>query len=225
MLRHTMKRILWLIGILALGTQPAAVADAPVPSGQARTTAAGTARPRSSVWIDGIGSGFRTGTTQTGFSLGPGWGSHAFGSKNRHDLALATTRFGRVFTGIVGEKEWYRGSPELLGELWGGTQSYPTDRSLFGFTPIIRYNFATGSRWMPFVDGGVGLAYTNILGRDLSTRFEFNVQVGAGAHYFLGRRTALTVQYRWFHLSNAGIKEPNNGTNTQILLAGLSQFF
>jgi lipid A 3-O-deacylase len=220
-----MKRILWLFGILVAGAQPALVAAAPIPGAQVWATSAETARPRSSVWIDGVGSGFRTGTVQTGFSAGPGWGSHAFGSKNRHDLALGTTRFGWVFSGIVGEKEWYRGSPELVGELWGGTQSYPTDRSLFGFTPILRYNFATGSRWMPFVDGGVGLAYTNILGRDLSTRFEFNVQVGAGAHYFLGERTALTLQYRWFHLSNAGIKGPNNGTNTQVLFGGLSRFF
>jgi len=78
---------------------------------------------------------------------------------------------------------------------------------------------------VPFVDGGVGLSATNIDSVDLTGTFQFNVQAGAGTHYFLGDRIALTGQYRWLHFSNAGIQEPNHGTNTQMFLAGLSWFF
>ena len=178
---------------------------------------------RSDLWESGIGSGFRKGALQGGLALGVGIGNKSLGSRSSHDLALATARFGWVFNGVEGHG-WYRGNPELVVEFWGGRQVRPTGRTVYGLTPLLRYNFATGSRWVPFVNGGVGIANTSIRDRDLSTGFEFNVQVGAGTHYFLREATALTVQYRWFHLSNAGIKAPNNGTNTQLFFAGLTWF-
>src|SRR5262249_55045181 len=152
---------------------------------------------------------------------GIGLGAGAFGGKERHQLALGSVRFGRMFGGLEAENRWYRGNAELIGELWGGVQYRSRHRSLFGFTPLIRYNFATGSPWVPFVNGGVGVAYTNIGEPDLSNGFQFNVQVGAGAHYFFRDDTALTFQYRWFHLSNAGLNKPNTGLNSQVLFAGL----
>jgi hypothetical protein len=42
-----------------------------------------------------------------------------------------------------------------------------------------------------------------------------------GAHYFDQRDTALTLQTMWFHLSKAGMKLPNNGTNTLLLSVGV----
>lgn len=35
----------------------------------------------------------------------------------------------------------------------------------------------------------------------------------------------LTVQYRWLHFSNAHIRNPNHGTNTQMFHVGVSWFF
>jgi Lipid A 3-O-deacylase (PagL) len=40
------------------------------------------------------------------------------------------------------------------------------------------YPRRAGGRWVPFVEGGVGAAYTNIAGRDLSEGFQFNLQAG-----------------------------------------------
>jgi opacity protein-like surface antigen len=162
---------------------------------------------------------------QIGLGLGVGFGNKSLGSKSSHDLALTTARFGWTFAGAGSGHQWYHGSPELLIELWGGEQIAPRNRSLYGLTPLLRYNFASGGRWVPFVDGGAGIAETSIRGRDLSTGFEFNVQVGAGTHYFFRDDTALTVEYRWFHLSNAGMQLPNNGTNTQMFFAGVSRFY
>jgi lipid A 3-O-deacylase len=172
-----------------------------------------------------LGNRFRSGTMQVGFGLGAGIGTKVFGSRHAHDLALLSAHFGRIFTAEVGKGHWYRGNWEWLGELWGGWQLRPNQRQLFGLTSLIRYNFVTGSCWVPFVNLGAGFSYSDIRGRDLSTEFNFNLQLGAGAHYFLRKNTALTLQYRWFHLSNAGIKLPNNGTNTQMFFAGLSWFF
>jgi lipid A 3-O-deacylase len=160
-----------------------------------------------------------------GFTVGAGLGSEVLGSTRTHDLALASLDCGRVFTDRLYEDRWFRGNWELLAELTGGAQLYPTHRYIFGLMPALRYNFATATRWIPFIDGGLGIAYTNIGPPDLATRFEFMVQAGAGTRYFLRKDTAVILQYRWLHLSNAGIREPNLGANTQMFVVGLSWFF
>jgi len=177
------------------------------------------------IWVSDIGSGFRKGLFQAGGTVGAGFGVRVFGTSVDHDLALASVHLGWVFTDVIAPHKWYRGNLELLLELFGGKQFKPNDRYFIGLTPLIRYNFATGSRWMPFVDAGAGVSSTNIDDRDLTGNFQFNIQGGAGTHYFLSNRTALTVQYRWLHFSNAHTQLPNNGTNTQMFHVGVSWFF
>lgn len=178
------------------------------------------------IWKDGVGNGFREDTFHAGFALGAGFGVRAFGGRISHDLALASVNFGWIFSDVVAEDKWYRGNWEWLNELFAGGQFQPDDGSYFvGWTTGLRYNFATGTRWVPFVDGGVGLSGTDIEDPDLSGTFQFNVQVGLGTHYFFRDDMAVTLQYRWLHFSNAGTKEPNHGTNTQMFLAGLTWFF
>ena len=48
-------------------------------------------------------------------------------------------------------------------------------------TPIVRYNFSTGTRFVPFVDGGSGISLTDIKEPDLSTVFQFHSQIGVVA--------------------------------------------
>ena len=177
------------------------------------------------VWVDGVGSGFHKGLFQAGGTVGAGFGIRVFRTSVAHDLALGSANLGWVFTDVMASNKWYRGNLELLLELFGGGQFKPNDRYFIGLTPLLRYNFATGSRWVPFVDAGAGVSSTNIDGRDLTGNFQFNLQGGAGIHYFLNDRTALTVEYRWLHFSNADTRLPNNGTNTQMFHVGVSWFF
>jgi opacity protein-like surface antigen len=175
--------------------------------------------------MNGIGSGFRKGLYQVGGTVGAGFGTKVLGTTQKHDLASASVNLGWVFTDVIAPDKWYRGNFELLLELFGGGQFNPYGRYFVGLTLLIRHNFATCSRWMPFVDAGAGVSATNIEGPDLSGTFQFNLQGGVGTHYFLSDRTALTVQYRWLHFSNAGIRDPNHGTNTQMFHVGVSWFF
>ena len=141
-----------------------------------------------------------------------------------HDLAMASLNFGWVFTDVLARDKWYGGNFELLGEIFGGGQFSPSERWFIGVTPFIRYNFATGSRWVPFAEAGAGLSWTNI-DVDLNGTFQFNLQGGGGVNYFLKDHLALTAQYRWLHFSNAGMEKPNNGVNTQMFLIGVNWFF
>ena len=148
----------------------------------------------SQIWQSGIGSGFKKDTFQVGFSVGAGLGNHEFGSSVAHDLTLATVSGGWVFSDVVGKDKWYRGNWELVGELFGGAQFHPEVRYVIGLTPSVRYNFMTGSRWVPFVNAGTGIALTDIGNPDLSRKWQLNDRLGVGTHYYLRDNLALTAQ-------------------------------
>jgi hypothetical protein len=180
---------------------------------------------RGDLWKTELGDGFRKGVAEAGFEVGFGLGHKAFGSNEAHDFALTKLHLGWMVSDVVGEDRWYRGNWEILGELLVGGQFNPKGAYLVGLTPVLRYNFATGTRWVPFVDAGGGVTATDIGHPDLSTTFQFNSQVGFGVRRLLTRNSALTVQYRFIHVSDAGISQPNAGVNASLIYAGVSWFF
>jgi len=181
--------------------------------------------PSFSPWKGTIGDGFRRNIFETDASLGAGFGMKVLESSQAHDLALARVNFGWIFTDVVADQHWYRGNWELLAEVFAGAQYRPDIDYVVGIGPVLRYNFATGSRWVPFIDGSTGVSATSIRAGDLSTTFEFNLQAGAGTHYFFRENLAATLQYRFLHLSNANLKTPNRGVNDSVIYIGLSWFY
>jgi hypothetical protein len=177
------------------------------------------------MWEGDIGSGLHAGTLEAGMSLGAGLGHKILLSETQHDLALANFHFGWVFSKLMAKDRWYRGNWEVLGEVFQGAQFDPNISYVIGGAAILRYNFCTHSRWMPFFDGGGGAAATSIRNTDLSTTFEYNLQAGVGTHYFVRKDFAVTAQYRFLHLSNAGLAAPNLGVNTSMFYIGASWFF
>jgi hypothetical protein len=94
-----------------------------------------------------------------------------------------------------------------------------------GLTPHLRYSFATGTRWLPFVDFGSGVSVTSIGLPDLGGPFQFNTQVSLGMNYFIKQNLALSLEGRAMHVSSAGIYQPNNGMDNLLILAGVNWFF
>jgi opacity protein-like surface antigen len=176
------------------------------------------------IWENGVGEGFRSKTQSITMSAGATYGLDSFGSRDRHHLAMASLTYGYML-GVVGEGHWYHGNPELQLELFGGAQFDPDARRFIGLTPHLRYNFATGTRWVPFVDAGAGLTATTIGPPDLSGTFEFNLQAGTGLQYFLRDHLAIGLEARYVHWSCAGMHKPNQGLNGITSLLGLTYFF
>lgn len=81
------------------------------------------------------------------------------------------------------------------------------------------------SKLKPYAKVGWGVAYMTQHTHEQSTQYNFLSHVGAGVHYSLTRNTALTVEYRFRHLSNASIKSPNSGIDAHFALAGISYQF
>lgn len=177
------------------------------------------------IWENGVGEGFRPTTKTIGLSVGGNYGLAAFGSRQEHDLAVFTFSYGQMLGPVSGEGHWYRGNWELRGELFTGAQFSPNNEWFVGLTPHLRYNFATGTRWIPFADAGAGVTATGIGPPDLSGTFEFNLQAGGGIHWFLKDNVALTAEGRYVHWSCAGLHKPNLGLNGVMGILGLTFFF
>ena len=113
----------------------------------------------------------------------------------------------------------------MAGGLFGGYQINHEVAALAGLIAALRYDFATGKRWMPFVEISGGPTLTDIGDPDLSTKFEFNLHSGAGMHWFWNEHFATTLECQFLHLSNAGMRTPNQGVNNMVFFIGVNWFF
>jgi hypothetical protein len=172
-----------------------------------------------------MGQGFHSSAQTLALEAGANKGIPLLGGVQSHDLALLSLSYGRMLSGTVGKDHFYRGNWELRAELFGGIQFAPTSEWVIGLTPHLRYNFATGTRWVPYVDAGAGVTATSIGPPDLSNIFEFNLQATIGSYVFLRDNLALSFEVRYLHLSCAGISDPNLGLNGVTGMAGLTLFF
>ncbi|HTQ51037.1 MAG TPA: acyloxyacyl hydrolase [Candidatus Acidoferrales bacterium] len=179
----------------------------------------------SNIWQNGVGEGFEPGIQSTSFETGVGYGVNILGTKEHHDLALAGLSYGYMLGSVEEEGHWYRGHWDFRGELISGAQFSPTSDWLVGLTPHLRYNFMTGTRWIPFVDAGAGVSATSIGPPDLSHYFEFNLQAAIGVRWFIRDNVVLSIEARYLHLSCAGLSSPNLGLNNVNGMVGVSWFF
>jgi hypothetical protein len=138
--------------------------------------------------------------------------------------AYIAPRWGIGLSNPLGGSSWYRGNVELVLE---GSFFYifePKGGFAGGFTPLFRYNFLAGRRLVPFLEGGAGVVALDADLREQADGFNFTPQAGVGLHYFLTERTALTGEFRYLHVSNAGIHERNRGIDSTLFLLGITIF-
>ena len=178
-----------------------------------------------SIWQGDVGEGFRSDVRTFSVETGVALGVQAFGGRQVHDLALLSHSYGHMLGNVVGGDHWYHGNWEARAELFGGGQFSPRSDELVGLTPHLRYNFATGTRWVPFADVGAGVTASGIGPPDQSGTFEFNLQANVGTHWFVRDDLAFTFELGYLHMSCAGIHSPNLGVNTIKGMLGLTWFF
>src|SRR5690554_4850909 len=106
-----------------------------------------------------------------------------------------------------------------LGGYWdaGVTRWSRRDATSLTFTPVFRLSFgAADSGMTPFIEGGIGLSYfteTDLDDQDLGSKFQFEDRLGVGLRFNRGSEVGL----RYYHYSNAGIKNPNDGIDMAAL--------
>ena len=203
---------------LSLGGAPGALAEAP----SARLD---TPPQPPSLPADGLAIDVTNHTYHAGFSLGSAFGNAVCGSTVSHDLALGSIKAGWILGEKVAQNHWYRGNVEVVGELFTGVQFRPDAHYIVGLTPLLRYDFTASARWVFFLTAGAGVTATDIGHPDLSGTLQFSPQAGMGTCYFLRKDLSLDLEWRWLHISNAGMELPNHGVNTQLFQVGLTWWF
>jgi lipid A 3-O-deacylase len=133
-----------------------------------------------------------------------------------------STDMGRVGVQWDWNKRWLQTGEWHVGGYWEasigrwhrdtnavGQNSNLTD---VGFTPVFR--FQRNDLKGPYAEAAVGfhwLSRTQIGDKRMSTQFQFGDHLGAG--YRFGDKGQYDLGFRYQHLSNGGIKRPNNGIN------------
>jgi hypothetical protein len=110
---------------------------------------------------------------------------------------------------------------EILNEGILGNAVHPGGH-LLGTSLLLRFDGKPRGRFVPFLDVGAGILHTTLNTRapELDGRLQFLPQGGLGVHYFLGPQRALVCEYRYVHMSNAGIEQPNKGFNASMITIG-----
>lgn len=93
---------------------------------------------------------------------------------------------------------------------------------MFGDALVLRFGLMPVGRLVPYIDAGSGPLHTTIdrQAAELSGNTQFLDQGGMGIQYFYKPDRALIFEYRYFHMSNAGIMPPNPGFNGSMITIG-----
>jgi len=145
-------------------------------------------------------------------------------SKNRKAIYVLP-QLGLVVTDELGSGA-LAGNVEVLIEPMAAHYYEPFSASAFGGSLMVKYNFLSFGRWMPFWDGGAGMLWTDLAPRipEQSTQFNFILQTGPGVSYFVSEKLAITAGIRFHHISNANIGDRNTGLNAWLFTLGMSFF-
>lgn len=99
----------------------------------------------------------------------------------------------------------------------GVTRWSSLDATSLTLTPMFRLSFgASDGGVTPFLEAGIGASYfteTDLGDQDMGSKFQFEDRLGAGLMFAGGSE----VGVRYFHYSNAGIKQPNDGIDMAAL--------
>jgi lipid A 3-O-deacylase len=137
----------------------------------------------------------------------------------------AIGRFGCFLSDEAG-KGWYRGRHELLVELPLHLAVDPRTRVMMGVYLLGSWKFVglKEKRLYPYVFAGGGVLFVDLGLPSMGSRLDFSYQGGTGIQYLIRKDLAVTAEYRYHHISNAGTSEPNEPLNSSKFLFGISLF-
>ena len=95
----------------------------------------------------------------------------------------------------------------------------------FGISFGLKYRYPLTQNTSGYVLFSIGPHYITVKSTDQANGFIFFDTVGAGFSFSLSEKTALSLEYRFRHISNADTQEPNVGIESHIGAIGYSMFF
>ncbi len=123
------------------------------------------------------------------------------------------------------DRVFWHAAPEALRlklEANGGMTTGDRQRGIVAVDMLALYVLPAYKfgRWLPYVEGGIGVIYTDFQVDGQGSRFNFNPQLGAGFEIPLATGGTMTLGVRLHHLSNGNLLEDNRGVNSVLMQVG-----
>ena len=176
---------------------------------------------------EAMGSPFDSGRWMAGFHAGYAFPFAIDPSKTdvtESEFVALVPRLSVGITDPFGGDRWYRGNLEMGFEGHFLIQTQPHSGYFAGGSLLARLNALAFERrrFVPFFEIGLGIGHLEF---DLERRadgFNFVLQSAVGTHWFFSPRAAVTAQFRYHHISNAEIQEPNVAIDSGLVLLGIT---
>ncbi len=171
------------------------------------------------------GEGKRTGgawITEAGFISGYGDASLDEGV---YRTLLVIGHLGKEINHAIPALRGHRGTLSIFLEPQVNTVLKPAGEMEFGLGIGIQYAYPVTERISPYLLVVSGPHYISFDSPTQAKGFNFSSAIGAGIYLALRKDMALNLGYRHRHVSNADLKKPNEGIDSELGLLGLSFFF
>jgi lipid A 3-O-deacylase len=145
-------------------------------------------------------------------------GGTGVGKRSSTQFVYGGFRYGRVLTADHGSG-WLRGNLEYRFEVIPFEYILQPPQNAFGaeFRPVnLVWNFKGKGRLKPFTTLGGGLLFTNHDVPVATNDLNFTPQGGFGFHWMHAPKRALTWEFKYIHVSNAGLSNANSGINASF---------
>jgi hypothetical protein len=123
------------------------------------------------------------------------------------------------------DKVWFHKAPDPMRfkvEVNVGG-SLKSDRDLIASSGIFALYFLepiSGNGFKPYIEGGIGLIYTQHRVEEQGLHVNFNPQIGFGTEFLNGSEATYFAALRLHHISNAGLDDDNRGVNSIVFVFG-----
>lgn len=123
------------------------------------------------------------------------------------------------------DKIWHHWAPEPLRfkvEGIAGLTVSPKTRAMasVGMMALYYLEFISSDRQVPYLEGGIGVVYTDFQVDGQGSRLNFNPQIGIGVEFERDSGPPVFGAVRLSHISNAGLDHDNRGVNSVVLMIG-----
>jgi hypothetical protein len=141
-------------------------------------------------------------------------------------MGVLLAQAGGTFTEPVGVGRWFEASLSAHAEVQLLWNRDPQTGFGGGATLQLHYQWLRLAREgvVPYLEGGAGMGSIDF---DLPSQrdgFNFLIGGGVGVHLHATERVALSLGWRFHHISNAGSRSPNVGINSHLYHAGVTFF-
>ncbi|HOJ52696.1 MAG TPA: acyloxyacyl hydrolase [Syntrophales bacterium] len=159
---------------------------------------------------------------EIGIVSGVGTGHSTAG--NYHPILLAT-RLAWDIRKVLPQLAIWNGNLSFIFEPQVNPAFSPHTDVELGLGLGLRYIYKWSERLAPYLLGTFGPHFITLQDEDQKNGFLFSTAFEAGLCFYLDNSSFFQLGYRFRHLSNGGLWEPNGGLNSHFLTIGYTWLF